>query len=222
MAQPLRLGGVGLMARTFQQVKSFVRDTTHNQGLTDEQFERWEENVHDRVGNVINFLEDVSRFSYVPVTNPFVPALDYWKILDVLTTNAAGDTVSLVATDRETVTNWLSVTGRSRFYCVEGRKLYVAPFDGTQTYTIVYNALVSAIDDDSGTPSVPNSNTPLAFFSQLYQYGFLQCAYEYMRDFEAADRYKALFDQELELVRRNEAWRESAPASQMKGAWQWH
>jgi len=208
---------------TYGEIKQHVRDVTHRADLTDDLMDVWSASVTARVNDELDSNVQIARLSVTPSANPWAvgelqPSGDLdvgLRILELLTTADNGDTYKLQATSRDQVTQWVNEAGGPLFYCQEGNSVYVAPF-AAQEYTVVCRLDVNALKGNNKTNVVTNTHP------DIYYYGMLQRAYEYMRDVEMAERYRQLFDAEIERVNMASARRATPANIQVSGASTWH
>jgi hypothetical protein len=92
------------------------------------------------------------------------------------------------------------------YYTIVGAQLRFAD-DGDGSVIATYNAKFTPLSDSN------TSNSILAEFPSAYLYGSLKHAAVYLKDFEAARNYEALFDQQMALVIANNAERKYAGAA---------
>jgi hypothetical protein len=92
------------------------------------------------------------------------------------------------------------------YYTIVGAQLRFAD-DGDGSVIATYNAKFTPLSDSN------TSNSILAEFPSAYLYGALKHAAVYLKDFEAARNYEALFDQQMALVIANNAERKYAGAA---------
>ena len=208
---------------TWGEIKAHVSAVTHRSDLTSTLFTRWQEVVRARLNDELESNVQIARLDVTPSGNPWAVGelqasgdLDVGlRVISVLTTSSSGDTYKLQATSRDQVTQWINATGDPVFYCQEGNRLYTAPF-ASQEYKVVCRLDLNNLTDDSDTNVASNA------YPNLYFYGVLQQAYEYLRDMEQAERYRQLFDAEIERVNMASARRATPANIQVSGASTWH
>lgn len=205
----------------YSDLKTHVRDVTHRSDLTNDLMDTWSAAVTARVNDELETGTMFGELEQTPTVNGFaVGELVGSRLLlgmRVIEVTYEGDNgpVSLQATDWKTFRNWSREDGDPRFYTQLGQQVWISPFV-SQTYKLLCRLDVAPLNDDAGT------NVALNLHPNIYYYGMLQQAYEYLRDFEAADRYKLLYDQEFQRANDVNKRRYSEQSPQMAGAWAWH
>jgi len=207
---------------TYSQIKTHVRNVTHKPSsvLTGDLMDTWVDALTARINDELDASVMHVNLTITPTANPFSVAeftggtlKVAYEILEV-TYESDNGRRRLEKTSREAVTDWLRSTGDPQVYAIEGYSLYVAPFSSIE-YRVL--ARVDAKALTSGTDANVVSNT----HPNIYYYGMLMQAYEYLRDFEAADRYRVLFEQEMQRVNNEAAHRMAGANAQMSGATAW-
>jgi len=200
---------------TYGQLKVFIREVTHRSDITNALFDQWADVVEDELQNRLRINFHIKRTDFKPSLNPHVPAIDYYSIVSIYGTDSSGNKYELRPTSKEKVIDALNDSGDAQYYYCEGRNIFMAPFSGEQTFTYVYRQTITRLGGDLAESFI------FTGYKQLYKNAFLYLAYEWMRDFEAADRYKVMLDAEIERVNSQERWDSSPQNAQMTGARQW-
>lgn len=205
----------------YAEIKQHVRDVTHRTDLTDSLMDVWSQAVSARVNDELDANVLIADLDITPTVNPFgvgefraSGALDVgYRVIEVSYSGPDGRR-RLQPTSREQVTRWIRQTGDPQVYAIEGDELYVAPFSSIE-YRVVVRIGVQPLSSDSDANVISNAHP------NIYYYGMLQQAYEYARDFEAADRYRQLYENEIQRINSTNARRTAPVNAQMSGASAW-
>lgn len=212
---------------TYGALKSYVRAVTHSDpiDMSDALFAAWEPGIRARMDSDLRLNRMIQNVDLHAEENPFriTDTLDQGEVMQVVKTKRGVETpLEHVSLDR-LMPFLLEDSAEPIYWSHVGEKIIIAPYSPPPnpsgppfiSVRIQYRATAFALTLDW------QSNTYVSQQFNAISNLFLSKAYEYLRDFEASDRYEALYQSEVIRINEHEERRLWSDSVTMFGASQW-